>query len=102
MRAASPVTSVSRFLVALLFLAFLIEQAPHIVHHFFDLEHAGAECPFATAGERLLGLGAEAIGVDYGPAGELLAHSPAPSLLPDVLVQGPFPRAPPRLASSLA
>jgi hypothetical protein len=88
-------TVVSRFLVALLFLAFVIEQAPHIVHHFFDLEHAGAECPFATAGERLPGLGAEAIDVDHDPAPELRTPLPGAPALPDTLVRGPFARAPP-------
>ncbi len=102
MRAASSVTIVGRLLIALLFVTFLIEQAPHLVHHFFDPEYTGEECSFATSGERLPGLGAEAIGFDYGPGGELLAHSPAPSLLLDVLVRGPFARAPPRPASSLA
>jgi hypothetical protein len=101
-RAVGPVTIVSRFFAALLFLSFVIEQAPHTVHHLFEPEHAESECPFAKAGERLPGLGAEAIGVDHGPAWELVGPSPAPPRLPEVLVRGPFARAPPPLASSLA
>ncbi|HEY7362526.1 MAG TPA: hypothetical protein VIE37_00345 [Methylomirabilota bacterium] len=102
MRAASPLTFVSRLFVALLFLGFVVEQAPHTVHHVFDPEYTGEECPFATAGDRSPGLGAEAIGVDHGPAWHPVAPAPAPARLPDVLVQGPLARAPPRLVSSLA
>jgi hypothetical protein len=49
-RAASPLTFVSRLFVALLFLGFVVEQAPHTVHHVFDPEYTGEECPVATAG----------------------------------------------------
>ena len=38
------------------FVAFLVTQAPHLVHHFFEPEHVGDECPFAANGERTGGL----------------------------------------------
>jgi len=86
----------------LLFLSFVIGQAPHTVHHLFEPEHTGDECPFATAGDRLPGLGAEVTGLDEDLAWELTRQQPAPSRLLEILVRGPFARAPPQLASSLA
>ena len=44
-----PVTSL---LIASAFLAFLVTQAPHLVHHFFEPELVQDECPFAANGER--------------------------------------------------
>jgi hypothetical protein len=101
-RAASPLTFVSRLFVALLFLGFVVEQAPHTVHHVFDPEYTGEECPFATSGERLPGLGAEVVAFEHGQAWQPVGPPPAPAQRPAILVGGPFARAPPRLVLSLA
>ncbi|MGH7313399.1 MAG: hypothetical protein ACREJV_09515, partial [Candidatus Rokuibacteriota bacterium] len=102
MYVVGPVTVASRLLATLLFASFVIGQAPHSVHHLFELEPTGDECPFATAGERLPGLGADVIGFDHGLTWGPAVHRPAPSRFPGRLVQGPLARAPPRLVSSLA
>ncbi|MGH7392182.1 MAG: hypothetical protein ACREM3_22385 [Candidatus Rokuibacteriota bacterium] len=39
-------------LSAAFLLAFLVEISPHLVHHAFEPDHVGEECPFATAAER--------------------------------------------------
>ena len=38
------------------FVAFLVTQAPHLVHHFFEPEQVVDECPFAANGDRTGGL----------------------------------------------
>jgi hypothetical protein len=39
-------------LVAALFLALLIEQSPHLVHHVFEQDAPRSECVFAIGAER--------------------------------------------------
>jgi hypothetical protein len=39
-------------LFAGLFAAFLVSQAPHLVHHFFEPQLVQDECPFAASGDR--------------------------------------------------
>ncbi len=39
-------------LAAALFLALLVEQSPHLVHHLFEHEASGSECVFAVGAER--------------------------------------------------
>lgn len=102
MRTVGLLINAGRCLAALLFLGFLVEQAPHSVHHLFDPGYTAEECPFATAGERLPGLGAEAIGFDHGPAWEPVGPPPALPRLREILLRSPFARAPPRFASLLA
>src|SRR5262249_57930741 len=48
--------SVTGLLIACAFMAFLVTQAPHLVHHFFDPELVQDECPFAANGDRTGGL----------------------------------------------
>ena len=43
------------------FVAFLVTQAPHLVHHFFEPDHVRDECPFAANGERTGGLTAQPV-----------------------------------------
>jgi len=43
---------VAALLWSALLLAFLVEVSPHLVHHAFDPDHVGDECPFATSAER--------------------------------------------------
>jgi hypothetical protein len=55
--------SVTSLLVASAFMAFLVTQAPHLVHHFFDTELVQDECPFAANGDRTGGLQIEPVAV---------------------------------------
>jgi hypothetical protein len=55
--------SVTGLLVACAFMAFLVAQAPHLVHHFFDPELVQDECPFAANGERTGGLQIEPVAI---------------------------------------
>ena len=50
-------------IIASAFLAFLVTQAPHLVHHFFDPELVQDECPFAANGDRTGGLQIEPVAV---------------------------------------
>jgi hypothetical protein len=101
-QAVGPLTLVCRTLAALLFLAFVIGQAPHTVHHLFEPDHAEAECPFATAGDRLPGLDAASLELDERPAWTSNEHLPAPPRLPGAVPSSSLARAPPRAASALA
>ena len=53
-------------LVSGLLVAFLVTQAPHLVHHFFEPDHVQNECPFAANGERTGGLQIEPVDVVTG------------------------------------
>lgn len=81
---------------SLLLLTFLVELAPHLVHHAFDEHHALNECPFATAGERTDSA------CDDTARGEIPPGSPAPAALVSERLAArpahglPAPRAPPR------
>jgi hypothetical protein len=97
-----PLTLVCRVLAALLFLAFVVGQAPHTVHHLFEPEHAEADCPFATAGDRLPGLDAAGVELNERPAWTSNERLPAPSRLPGAVPSSALARAPPRVASALA
>ncbi|OLC00939.1 MAG: hypothetical protein AUH30_01485 [Candidatus Rokubacteria bacterium 13_1_40CM_68_15] len=50
-RSYAPLT-VGRVLVALMFGAYLVGLAPHLVHHLFDHDQAQVDCPFALVAER--------------------------------------------------
>jgi hypothetical protein len=54
--------AVSMLLSGLL-VAFLVTQAPHLVHHFFEPDHVQNECLFAANGERTGGLQIEPVAV---------------------------------------
>ena len=43
---------VASLLLAGAFVAFVVTQSPHLVHHFFEPELVQDECPFAANGER--------------------------------------------------
>jgi len=55
--------SVTGLLIACAFMAFLVTQAPHLVHHFFDPELVQDECPFAANGDRTGGLQIEPVAI---------------------------------------
>lgn len=46
------VLAVLRLLTAGYFLAFVVAQSPHLVHHLFRSAQKQADCPFASAAER--------------------------------------------------
>jgi hypothetical protein len=100
-RPQGPLTVVSRLFAALLFLSFVISQAPHTVHHLFEPDHTDTECPFASAGDRLPGLGAEVTGFDHGQTWASDQHPPASPRLPSTVVSSSLARAPPHLSSRL-
>jgi len=54
--------AVSMLLSGLL-VAFLVTQAPHLVHHFFEPGHVQNECLFAANGERTGGLQIEPVAI---------------------------------------
>jgi hypothetical protein len=84
-------------LFAGLFVAFLVSQAPHLVHHFFEPQLVQDECPFAASGERTGGLEAQPVAVVMlapGSTPALTATQPAaPSVVPAVS-RGRAPPAP--------
>jgi hypothetical protein len=84
-------------LVAGAFVAFLVTQAPHLVHHFFEPEQVTDECPFAANGERTGGLEIQQVTVvaltDVSTAWLGPAFLAPPSLAPDVS-RGRAPPAP--------
>jgi hypothetical protein len=58
------------------FCIFVVEQAPHLVHHFFEPDQVQPECPFATASERQPGAPAATVSVATAP----LSAVPLPPL----------------------
>jgi len=82
-------------LLAGLFVAFLVTQAPHLVHHFFEPDLVQDECPFAASGERTGGLQVEPVAVVV--ASEVSTLSPVPMRPVPSSVVGPafLGRAPP-------
>ena len=50
-RLYAPLT-VGRVFVALMFAAYLVGLAPHLVHHLLEHDQAQPDCPFAMAAER--------------------------------------------------
>ena len=101
MHAVGSLAVICRLFAALLFLSFVIDQAPHSVHHLFEPEHTDAECPFASAGERLPGLGAEVTALDHDQTKASDERPPASPRLPGTIVSSSLARAPPRLSSPL-
>ena len=81
-------------LLAALFVAFVVQQAPHLVHHFFEPEHVQDECPFAASAERAGALQADAVVVAIWDVKE---SAPPTSILstPTVAPAASRGRAPP-------
>jgi len=75
--------------------AFVVGISPHLVHHLFDDDHAQAECPFASVGERQHGLTASTA-VTIAPAHIAAAPTLITPPAPASSVRAPSsPRAPP-------
>jgi hypothetical protein len=84
-------------LFAGLFAAFLVSQAPHLVHHFFEPQLVQDECPFAASGERTGGLESQPVAVvALAPVSTpaLAAALPAPPSVVPAASRGRAPPAP--------
>lgn len=92
-RASSWRRSVS-LLLAALFGAFVVQQAPHLVHHFFEPEHVQDECPFAASAERAGALQADTVVVAIWDVRESAFPAPLPAR-PTVVLAASRGRAPP-------
>ena len=90
--------TVSLLLTGLLLL-FLVRQAPHLVHHFFEPQHVQNECPLAASGDRTHGLQAAPIVVVAAPEISTPGVASVCSATPSVAVLAFFGRAPPALLS---
>ena len=87
--------AVLALLTASVFLVFLTELAPHLVHHLFEGGHAEHECPFATAGDHKPATPSPDIGLTALAAPTASVHcSPEPSS-PPLSLTLPASRAPP-------
>ena len=87
-----------RFLTAGFFLAFVLGQSPHLVHHLFEPSQTQADCALASAGKHTEGFSADAltpIPVLTEGDGVSVAHQ---SPLPSLALVPPGARAPPLLA----
>jgi hypothetical protein len=92
-RLVSPRTLTSLFLAGA-FVAFLVSQAPHLVHHFFEPDLVQDECPFAASGDRIGGLQTEPVVVAVSDVS--MPVLPAAPLAPASLARAvPLGRAPP-------
>jgi hypothetical protein len=78
-----------------LLVVFLVRQAPHLVHHFFEPEHVQDECPLAASGDRTHGLQAEPVVVVVAPEASTPAVASVCPATPRVAVLAFFGRAPP-------
>ena len=88
-----------RLLAASCFLAFLVTQSPHLVHHLFEPLQNQGDCAFASAAERAQGLTADAAPLIAPPepgTGGLVAERPE---LHSATLTPADARAPPLLAS---
>lgn len=87
-------------LAATVHIAFLVWQAPHTVHHFFERElERQDECAFSAAAERSSGTPVAPISlVPVGPAGPLVALA-ALAFVPGPTPSALGPRAPPPFAA---
>jgi hypothetical protein len=86
-------------LTAALFLALVVAQAPHLVHHLFEPEQHQSECAFASGAERTQALTPDL--VTLAPADLVQATGPvaADAQLPGLALSPADPRAPPLFAS---
>lgn len=96
MTARSRVLTLLPLLLAAVHVAFLVWQAPHTVHHFFERElEKQNECALSAAAERSSGTTVASIGIAPVAAAEPLIAIVVPAFVPRGT---PFvfgPRAPP-------
>ena len=93
-------TAAGGALTAAFFVALLITQAPHLVHHLFDPDHQQSECIFAAGAERTHAVEPDTVTV--APAALVQAAAPAPAepSLPSPALTPSDARAPPLLLSA--
>lgn len=87
------------FLAAACFLAFIVGQSPHLVHHLFEAKQSQTECAFASVDERTQALFVDTVTLSLPlevEAGGSIAAQPAP---PSRALPPTGARAPPLLAS---
>ncbi len=88
-----------RLLAASCFLAFLVAQSPHLVHHLFEPVQNQGDCAFASAAERAQGLTGDVVPLISAPELEIGGpFSDHQAYLGATLTVGGA-RAPPLLAS---
>jgi hypothetical protein len=84
-----------RLLVAALFAAFVVEQAPHLVHHLFEPGHAPDECAFLAGAERSQGAPAQVLALDAPEPTTLAVPASTAAEPPRGAIASPDVRAPP-------
>ena len=87
--------------LAILYVAYLVWQAPHTVHHFFEPAAAEAEndCALNASAERVSGTTPDAVSIAPVGTVEPLAPVVAPALVPRRSLAVLGPRAPPHPAA---
>jgi hypothetical protein len=86
-------------LAAGLFLALLVGQSPHLVHHLFETGQIQTDCTFASTGERTQWIPAEIVTLIPTPVVEGAGCGADHSALPSPAPAPSDARAPPLLAS---
>ena len=96
MSRAIPFRTPVTLLVAACFLAFVVGQGPHLVHHLFE---SHAECAFASGAERAEGVPDDFVTPIPEPQAETCAAFADQTALPRLTLVPADARAPPLLAS---
>lgn len=100
MTATSRIRTLLPLLVAAVHVAFLVWQAPHTVHHFFERElEKQNECALSAAAERSSGTAVAPISIAPVAAAEPLIALVAPAFVPRPTPSVLGPRAPPPSAA---
>lgn len=87
-----------RLLVVALFVGYLVEQSPHLVHHLFEPDEVQSECSYLAAGDR------NQLGPVDGPvlfSGPAVVAVVAPAVEARPVIHEPGPtgaRAPPAIS----
>lgn len=99
MSATSRIRTLLPLLAATVHLAFLVWQAPHTVHHFFERElEKQNECAFSAAAERSSGTPVVPITIAPVAAAQPLVTIVTPAFVPQPTRSALGPRAPPPVA----
>jgi len=91
--------SLLRLLAASCFLAFLLAQSPHLIHHLFEPGQNQDDCAFASAAERAQGLADAVVSLIPAPETEIGGWVADRPELPSAALTLADARAPPLLAS---
>jgi hypothetical protein len=77
---------IGRLAIAVLFVALLVEQSPHLVHHVFEHDEVQEECVFLASTDRQHATPADGVPVLVRPAAVSIVGLPATA--------GPITRSP--------